>query len=70
MGFAAGFSRIGSVVAPMLTGWLVALKLPLAQNFMAIGVAAIVGAFAVMLVNQSRADSELTKRAAAGVPSR
>jgi AAHS family benzoate transporter-like MFS transporter len=54
----------------MLIGWLVSLKLPLAQNFMAIGVAGIVGAFAVMLVNQSRADSELTKRAAAGVPSR
>ena len=65
VGFAAGFGRIGAVLAPMLIGWLVSLKLPLEQNFMAIGVAGIVGAIAVMLVNQSRADSEQARKAAA-----
>lgn len=68
VGFAAGFGRIGAVLAPMLIGWLVSLQLPLEQNFMAIGVAGIVGAAAVMLVNQSRADSELARKAAACVP--
>ncbi|MFT3721696.1 MFS transporter [Pseudorhodoferax sp.] len=67
VGFAAGFGRIGAVLAPMLIGWLVSLQLPLEQNFMAIGLAGIVGAVAVMLVHQGRADSELAKQAAAGV---
>jgi AAHS family benzoate transporter-like MFS transporter len=33
------------------------LKLPLEQNFMAIGLAGLIGAAAVTLINQTRADS-------------
>jgi len=57
VGFASGVGRIGAIVAPVLIGWLVSLKLPLEQNFMAIGVAGLIGAAAVTLVNQTRADS-------------
>lgn len=57
VGFASGVGRIGAIVAPVLIGWLVSLKLPMAQNFMAIAVAGLLGAVAVTFVNQSRADS-------------
>ncbi|MGF6674486.1 MFS transporter [Paraburkholderia tuberum] len=57
VGFASGVGRIGAIVAPVLIGWLVSLKLPLEQNFMAIGLAGLIGAAAVTLINQTRADS-------------
>ncbi|CAB3714800.1 MFS transporter [Paraburkholderia rhynchosiae] len=57
VGFASGMGRIGAIVAPVLIGWLVSLKLPLEQNFMAIGLAGLIGAAAVTLINQTRADS-------------
>ncbi|MGF6507109.1 MFS transporter [Paraburkholderia sp. 32] len=57
VGFASGVGRIGAIVAPVLIGWLVSLKLPLEQNFMAIGLAGLIGAAAVTLINQARADS-------------
>jgi AAHS family benzoate transporter-like MFS transporter len=57
VGFASGIGRIGAIVAPVLIGWLVSLKLPMEQNFMAIAVAGLLGAIAVTFVNQSRADS-------------
>ena len=57
-----------AIVAPVLIGWLVSLNLPMEQNFMAIALAGVVGAAAVMLVNQSRSDSARVKneRALAG----
>ncbi|MFS2204102.1 MFS transporter [Variovorax sp. Varisp36] len=61
VGFASGVGRIGAIVAPVLIGWLVSLKLPMAQNFMAIAVAGLLGAVAVTFVNQSRADSTRTR---------
>lgn len=57
VGFASGIGRIGAIVAPVLIGWLVTLKLPLEQNFIAIALAGVVGAIAVLLINQSRAAS-------------
>ncbi|KAA0997966.1 MFS transporter [Paraburkholderia panacisoli] len=57
VGFASGVGRIGAIVAPVLIGWLVSLKLPLEQNFTAIGLAGLIGAAAVTLINQTRADS-------------
>ena len=57
VGFASGIGRIGAIVAPVLIGWLVQLNLPLEQNFMAIALAGVVGAVAVLLINQSRAAS-------------
>jgi AAHS family benzoate transporter-like MFS transporter len=63
VGFASGVGRIGAIVAPVLIGWLVSLKLPMEQNFMAIALAGVVGALAVSFVNQSRADSSRAKAA-------
>lgn len=59
MGFASGIGRIGAIVAPVLIGWLVTLNLPLEQNFMAIALAGVIGALAVLLINQSRAASSI-----------
>ena len=64
VGFASGVGRIGAIVAPVLIGWLVSLKLPLEQNFMAIGVAGVIGAFAVMLINHRLSASVLHAQAA------
>lgn len=65
VGFASGVGRIGAIVAPVLIGWLVSLSLPLQQNFMAISLAGLIGAVAVTLVNQSRAQSTQEKKALA-----
>lgn len=61
VGFASGIGRIGAIVAPVLIGWLVTLKLPLEQNFIAIALAGVVGAIAVLLINQSRAASSIAE---------
>jgi AAHS family benzoate transporter-like MFS transporter len=51
VGFASGIGRSGAILAPILIGWLVSLKLPLEQNFMAIGFAGLLGMVAVMLID-------------------
>ena len=51
VGFAAGVGRLGAFLGPILIGGLVGLKLPLEQNFMAIGMAGVIGAVAVMMIN-------------------
>jgi MFS transporter, AAHS family, benzoate transport protein len=51
VGFASGIGRTGAIVAPVLIGALVSLQLPLEQNFMAIGLAGLLGTIAVMLID-------------------
>ena len=51
VGFASGVGRLGAILGPILVGGLVALQLSLEQNFMAIGLAGVIGAVAVMLIN-------------------
>ena len=51
VGLASGIGRMGAILAPILIGGLVALKLPLEQNFMAIGLAGLLGMIAVMLID-------------------
>jgi MFS transporter, AAHS family, benzoate transport protein len=53
VGFASGIGRLGAILAPVLIGFLVSLKLPLEQNFMAIGLAGLLGMIAVMLIDHS-----------------
>ncbi|WP_223531316.1 MFS transporter [Pseudomonas sp. GL-R-19] len=65
VGFASGVGRIGAIVAPVLIGWLVSLNLPLEKNFMAISLAGLIGAAAVTMINQSRADSTQVRKAPA-----
>jgi MFS transporter, AAHS family, benzoate transport protein len=51
LNFAAG--RIGSIVAPVLLGWLVALNLPAQQAFNVIAVAGVIGAIAIAIINHN-----------------
>jgi MFS transporter, AAHS family, benzoate transport protein len=51
VGFASGIGRAGAILAPILIGWIVSLKLPLEQNFIAIGIAGLLGTLAVALIN-------------------
>lgn len=51
VGFASGVGRAGGILAPIMIGALVALNLPLEQNFMAIALAGLLGMAAVLLIN-------------------
>lgn len=57
VGFASGVGRAGGIMAPIMIGAIVALNLPLEQNFLAIGLAGLLGMIAVALVNQRQAAS-------------
>ncbi|MGF6779266.1 MFS transporter [Paraburkholderia sp. GAS334] len=51
VGMALGIGRLGAIAAPVLIGLIVSLKLPLELNFLAIGVAGIMGALALACIN-------------------
>jgi AAHS family benzoate transporter-like MFS transporter len=57
IGMAAGIGRLGAIAAPLLIGLIVALNLPLAQNFLVIGAAGVIGALALAFIDHSRSDS-------------
>jgi AAHS family benzoate transporter-like MFS transporter len=57
VGFASGIGRAGGILAPIMIGALVALNLPLEQNFMAIGFAGLLGMISVVLINHRLCDS-------------
>jgi AAHS family benzoate transporter-like MFS transporter len=65
VGFASGVGRAGGILAPIIIGAIVALELPLEQNFLAIGLAGLLGMIAVALVNQRLAASAALQTAAA-----
>jgi AAHS family benzoate transporter-like MFS transporter len=67
VGFASGVGRVGGIVAPILIGWLVSLQLPLQQNFLAIAVAPVLGAVAILFVNDGRSASTHHYDAAMGI---
>lgn len=57
IGMATGVGRSGAILAPVLIGQIVALNLPLEQNFLVIGSAGIVGALALAFINHGRSAS-------------
>jgi AAHS family benzoate transporter-like MFS transporter len=57
IGMAAGVGRTGAILAPLLIGLIVSLKLPLEQNFLVIGAAGVIGAVALAFINHDRAAS-------------
>jgi len=65
VGFASGVGRAGGILAPIIIGAIVALELPLEQNFLAIGLAGLLGMIAVALVNHRLAASAAPQTAAA-----
>lgn len=54
VGFASGIGRLGAIAAPVLIGMLVAMRLPLEHNFLAIGLAGVLGTLAVMMIDHRR----------------
>lgn len=59
IGWASGVGRSGAILAPIVIGALVAMKLPLPQNFLAMAVPAIVATLAISLVDHRRSASRL-----------
>ncbi|MGX4644406.1 MFS transporter [Massilia sp. SYSU DXS3249] len=57
VGFASGVGRAGGILAPIMIGAVVALDLPLEQNFIAIALAGLLGMIAVIMVNHRLAAS-------------
>jgi len=57
IGWASGIGRAGAILAPIVIGVLVAMKLPLQQNFLAIAVPALVAAAAIASIDQRRSAS-------------
>ncbi|HSV70706.1 MAG TPA: MFS transporter [Methylibium sp.] len=57
VGYASGVGRAGAILAPIGIGILVSMRLPLAQNFVAIAVAGLVSAVAVALIDHRRSAS-------------
>lgn len=59
IGLASGVGRLGAIMAPVLIGQIVALNLPLEQNFLVICAAGAIGAVALALIDHSRSASEI-----------
>ncbi|RZF30592.1 MFS transporter [Paraburkholderia sp. UYCP14C] len=61
IGWALGVGRSGAILAPILIGILVGMGLPLQQNFMAIGLPALIAAASVALIDHRRSASHHTE---------
>ena len=57
---AAGIGRMGAILSPVLIGFIVALSLPIEQNFMVIAAAGLIGAVALSFINHNRSDAILS----------
>jgi len=57
VGFGLGIGRAGAILAPIVIGALVAMQLPLEQNFTAIAIPAAIAGFALLLINHGRSAS-------------
>ncbi|MFS8980822.1 MFS transporter [Cupriavidus necator] len=69
IGWASGVGRSGAILAPIVIGTLVGMRLPLQQNFMAIAVPALIALIAIALVNHARSASANDQSRNAGIPS-
>ncbi|MDM0106608.1 MFS transporter [Variovorax sp. J22R24] len=67
IGFASGVGRSGAILAPIVIGALVAMTLPLQQNFVAIAIPAVVAAVAVAMINHGRSSSTHHQDVSAGI---
>ncbi|KUZ74186.1 MFS transporter [Burkholderia ubonensis] len=66
VGWTLGVGRGGAILAPIVIGILVEFGLPLEQNFMAIGLPALVAAIAVGLIDHRRSASREAHSATGG----
>jgi MFS transporter, AAHS family, benzoate transport protein len=60
--------RSGAILAPIVIGALVAMALPLQQNFIAIAIPAVIAAVAVAMINHSRSASAHHEDVSAEIP--
>lgn len=56
IGMMLGVGRAGAILAPIVIGVIVGMRLPLEQNFMAIAIPAAIAAITILLVNHARSD--------------
>jgi AAHS family benzoate transporter-like MFS transporter len=68
LGWALGIGRSGAIVAPILIGALVAMNLPLQQNFVAIAIPALIGMVAVLMIHHGRSASAHREDVSAELP--
>jgi MFS transporter, AAHS family, benzoate transport protein len=68
LGLALGIGRTGAILAPIVIGILVGMKLPLQQNFIAIAIPAVLGMIAVLLIDHRRSASAHHHDASAELP--
>ncbi|MGX6568304.1 MFS transporter [Cupriavidus necator] len=68
LGWALGIGRSGAILAPIVIGVLVAMELPLQQNFIAIAIPAVIGMGAVLLIDHRRSASARYDEMSAGLP--
>lgn len=68
LGLALGIGRTGAILAPIVIGILVGMKLPLQQNFIAIAIPAVLGMIAVLLIDHRRSASTHHQDASAELP--
>lgn len=57
IGMASGVGRLGAIAAPLLIGQIVALELPLEQNFLVIGAFGIIGSIALAFIRHGSPES-------------
>lgn len=62
VGMMLGIGRAGAILAPILIGVIVGMRLPLEMNFFAIAIPAAVAAVSVLLINHGRSDLYLQHR--------
>ena len=67
IGWASGVGRSGAILAPIVIGTLVSMKLPLPQNFLAMAVPAIVATVAVLMIDHRQSASP-SRQVAASQP--
>lgn len=54
IGWGLGMGRVGAILGPILTGWLLAMQLPHVYNFLALSIPAILGMLTVYLVQDRK----------------
>ncbi len=54
IGWGLGMGRVGAILGPILTGWLLSLQLPHFYNFLALSIPAVLGIVTVFLINDRR----------------
>jgi MFS transporter, AAHS family, benzoate transport protein len=68
LGWALGIGRSGAILAPIVIGALIAMNLPLQQNFVAIAIPAVIGMVAVLMINHGRSASAHREDMSAELP--